>query len=52
MIRGDPVGAIEYGKEIWQQVDQHSTGKPPAAGEPREAHQRRERRMSGASDAV
>src|SRR5437764_2270915 len=30
MIGGDAVGAIEYGEEIWQQVDQHSTGKPPA----------------------
>jgi hypothetical protein len=30
MISGDAVGAIEYGEEIRQQVDQHSTGKPPA----------------------
>jgi hypothetical protein len=51
MIGGDAVGATEYGEKIWQQVDQHSTGKPPA-GKPREAHQRRGRRIAGASDAV
>ncbi len=32
LIGGDAVGAIEYGEEIGQQVDQHSTGKPPARG--------------------
>ena len=32
VIGGDAVGAIEYGEEIGQQVDQHSTGKPPARG--------------------
>src|ERR1700737_5267159 len=32
LIGGDTVGAIEYGKKIRQQVDQHSTGKRPARG--------------------
>jgi hypothetical protein len=30
VIGGDAVGAIEYGEEIGQQVDQHSTGESPA----------------------
>ena len=30
VIGGDAIGAMEYGEEIGQQVDQHSTGEPPA----------------------
>jgi hypothetical protein len=40
MISGDAVGAIEYGEEIRQQVDQHSSRKLPAKvrGEARHAN--------------
>jgi hypothetical protein len=50
LVGGDAISAIEYGEEIRQQVDQHSTGKRPARGQ-RGAHQRRERRTAGALDA-
>jgi hypothetical protein len=51
LVGGDAISAIQYGEEIWQQVDQHSTRKR-AAGEQRGAHQRWERRTAGALDAV
>ena len=51
LVGGDAIGAIEYSEKIRQQVDQHSTGKRPA-GNQRRAHQRRGRRIAGATDAV
>jgi hypothetical protein len=44
LISGDAVGAIEYSKKIWQQVDQHSTGKRPAGRAARSPSHVRERR--------
>ena len=51
LVGGDAIGAIEYSEKIRQQVDQHSTGKRPA-GDQRRTHQRRGRRIAGATDAV
>ena len=51
LVGGDAIGAIEYSEKIRQQVDQHSTGKRPP-GDQRRAHQRRGRRIAGATDAV
>ncbi len=51
LVGGDAIRAIKYSEKIRQQVDQHSTGKRPA-GNQRRAHQRRGRRIAGATDAV
>jgi hypothetical protein len=50
LVGGDAVGAIENGEEIWQQVDQHSTGKRPARGQLGD-RPRTETQSAGALDA-
>jgi hypothetical protein len=50
LIGGDPVGAIENGKKIGQQVDQHSAGSDPREVLQDPSHVR-ERRVVGALDA-